>query len=45
MLLTDTNVAMPDFDWFNKKREPPAGELPAEEEKIFCPIGPGAIGG
>lgn len=25
---------MPDFDWFDKKREPPAGELPAEEEKV-----------
>ena len=40
MLLTDTNVAMPDFDWFNKKREPPAGELPAEEEKAAEPPSP-----
>ena len=40
VLLTDTNVAMPDFDWFNKKREPPAGELPAEEEKAAEPPSP-----
>ena len=40
MLLTDTNVTMPDFEWFDKKRDPPAGELPAEDEKAEAPPSP-----
>ena len=40
VLLSDINVTMPDFDWFDKKREPPAGELPAEEEKAAEPPSP-----